>query len=487
MSGVPRIGVRAESQGEPGVTALPNPSPPAPTRRRALPALLLAAAVAACSVYANLSFAVSNSADYRYFPPFRPHVNANDNAHLGGEYFNIARSLVAGQGFAHPFDRPTGPTAWQPPVLPLVLAGLLWGCGGNRRAVMAVVVSFQVQVLIATGLLVLGLARQTGRRPGAWAAAAVFFAGLLCHFRLCFQTTHDGWLVLLAVDGLLAGLCWCQPLHRRRVAAAWGLFGGLCALINPVVGLAWGVSSLVTGLRARAWAGLGMAVLAAGLTLTPWTVRNYLTFGRLIPTKSNLAYELYQSQCLQPGGLLQDTTFSRHPYGRTTPERREYRALGETAYLDRKWQQFCQAVRNGPGDYARRVGERFLGATVWYVPMDRTEASQRPWAYRLGRLSHPLPFLGLLVLLATAVRIPLHRVEWAAIGVYVLYLLPYVAASYYDRYGMPLLGVKALLVLWAAGRLLSLLPTRKAPAAAPPSPARLSGRGASRPIAAWVQ
>src|SRR5689334_4570267 len=98
---------------------------------------VLAAAIVACSVYANLSFAVTDRAAYRFFPPFERGVNANDNGHLGAEYFNIARSLTAGQGFANPFPEATGPTAWMPPVLPLLLAGLLWLCEGNRDAVMA--------------------------------------------------------------------------------------------------------------------------------------------------------------------------------------------------------------------------------------------------------------------------------------------------------------------------------------------------------------
>jgi hypothetical protein len=38
------------------------------------------------------------------------------------------------------------------------------------------------------------------------------------------------------------------------------------------------------------------------------------------------------------------------------------------------------------------------------------------------------------------------------IGVYVLYLLPYIGVSYYERYAVPLLGVKVLLVVWGADR-----------------------------------
>jgi hypothetical protein len=440
-----------------GATDQPSVPPPARVGRPPfLAALALGVAVGACSVYANLSFLVTKPADYRFFPPFERLVNANSNGHLGGEYFNMGRSLVRGEGFANPFDRPTGPTAWQPPVLPSILAGLLWACGGSRTRVMAVVVVLQVGVLIGTGFLVLALARQTTSRLGSWAVAALFFAGLLCHFTLCFQSTHDYWLVLLAVDLLVAGLCWCRPLESRTAAAGWGLFGGLCVLINPVVGTVWGVLSLWVAVRSRSWSRLAVAALGAVLALTPWTVRNYLVFGRFIPVKSNLAYELYQSQCLQPDGLIQGPTFLLHPYGTATRERREYNALGEIAYVDRKWQQFWEAVRADPADYGRRVAERFLAVTVWYQPFDRPSEARRPRALWLSRLTYPLPFLAVLVLVFSATREPLHWTQWVVIAVYVLYLLPYVGISYYDRYAMPLLGVKALLVVWAADRLLAL-------------------------------
>jgi hypothetical protein len=431
---------------------------------------MLAVAIAACSLYANLSFAVSNSADYRYFPPFRPHVNANSNSHLGGEYFNIAQALVRGEGFAHPFDRPTGPTAWQPPVLPILLAGLLWICAGSRHAVMTVVIFLQVEVLIVTGLLVLALAQQVvGPRATVW-AAVLFFAALLCEFRLCFQTTHDSWLVLLAMDGLLFGLWRLRPLLRSRSAAVWGVFGGLCAMINPVVGFVWGACSLAVGFRERAWHSIAVAVLIAGLLLAPWMVRNYLVFGRLIPTKANLAYELYQSQCLQPGGLIQDATFARHPYIRTTSERREYNVLGETAYLDRKGEQFCQSVGSDPAGFVRRVLDRLLGATFRYVPFDRAEASKRPWVFWLSRLTHPLPIVGFLVLLLIAIKNRLQKMQWIVIGVYLLYLFPYVLVSYYERYGFPLIALKVLLVLCAMDRLFrfqgKMVNTRRRPSSA---------------------
>jgi hypothetical protein len=326
-------------------------------------------------------------------------------------------------------------------------------CDGNDDAVMAVVVLVQVAVLIGTGLLVLALVRQTTGRVGAWAAVALFGVGLACYFRWCFQMTQDWWLVLLALDLLSAGLCWWRPLGGKKAAAAWGLFGGFCALVNPVVGLTWGLLTSAAGWRGRAWSRLALAVLAAGLTLLPWAVRNYRVFGRLVPVKSNLAYELYQSQCMQPDGLLQRRTLQLHPYTAATREGREYNALGEKAYMDRKDRQFWEAVSSRPADFLGRVGQRFLGATLWYEPFDRAQEPRRPWSLWFSRLTHPLPFLALLVLAATSARRPLRQAQWVVIGVYLFYLLPYVAVSYYERYAVPLLGTKVLLVIWSAERL----------------------------------
>jgi hypothetical protein len=412
---------------------------------------ILAAVILVCSVYANLSFTVKNQNDYRLFPPFQPGVNANLNSHLGGEYYQMAKALARGEGFSHPFDRPTGPTAWQPPVLPLILASLLWASHGSQTFVTAVVVCLQALVLLGTGVLVLALIRQTTRLP-VGVALAVFVGALVGNFWLCFQYTHDGWLVLLTLDVLLGVLMWVQPLEGWPGALGWGVFGGLAAMVNPGLGLAWLLLSGATARRQRAWSPLLLALIAAMLTLAPWTVRNYLQFGRFIPTKSNLFYEMYQSHCLQKEALLEARTFRFHPFRSGRRERLEYERLGEADFMDRKRQQWWQAVEEGPLDYADRVVGRFLGATLWYVPFREEEAQRRPWAFWIARLTHPLPFLALLGLLLSSRKQALGRFQVLAMGAYIIYLLPYVMASYYERYGFPLLGVKVLFVLWALDR-----------------------------------
>jgi hypothetical protein len=399
------------------------------TRFPFLTAILLSAVLVACSIYGKLTTTQR------------------------GEYFNIARALSRGQGFSHPFGDPVGPTAWMAPVFPTILAGLFWLGDGNRDVVTVGVACFHVCILIATGTLVLALAWRTTRRIAAPVAAAVFFLATMYHFRFWFQFVDDCWLILLSLDLLIAGFCWLRPLERWPIAVGWGLFGGLCSLSNPIVGFAWGILTGILGVWQRAWPQVALALLCAALALAPWTIRNYLVFGRAIPVKSNLAFELYQSHCLQPDGLLQN--FYSHPAGGAGQEGREFRQVGETAYLDRKWQQFREAVWANPQDFLDRVTTRFLGATLWYVPFNRKQEAKQPWLLWARRFTHPLPFLALLLLVCTSIGKPLSQPQWIVIGVYLLYLLPYIATSYYERYTAPLLGVKVLLLIWAPDRLLT--------------------------------
>jgi hypothetical protein len=422
-------------------------------------ALALAAVVFLCSIYANLSFTVADG-NFSYFPPFKPQHNGNQNQHLGAEYYNIAKALVAGDGFANPFAEATGPTAWMPPVLPLILAGLIWLGEGDKDVVTAMVIFLQVYAMIATGLLVLALAQRTTR---IWPSvvAALFVLALVNNFHLWFQVTHDYWLILLTLDLLVASLCWLRPLANRKSAAGWGVFGAFCALVSPVAGFCWGILTGVLALRQRAWRQLGITALCAALGMAPWTMRNLIVFGRLIPVKSNAAYELYQTQCLQPDGLLQARAFSTHPYSNAGPERQEYKRVGEMAFLDHKRELFWKAFWADPEDFADRVASRFLGTLLWYEPFNRdSEPRQRPLVFWWSRLVYPLPFLGALVLAFSAAWKPLAWPQWGVLGIYLVYLLPYIAISYYNRYAMPLVGVKVLLIVWGADRLLDVLRRR---------------------------
>jgi hypothetical protein len=386
-------------------------------------------------------------------------LHENDNNHLGAEYFNIAKSLYAGEGFSSPFGESTGPTAWMPPVLPTLLASLLWVAQGDRGVVRFVVTWTQVHVLIATAVLSLLLLRTTTRHLAVATLLAVllFAAFFLAQYRLGFTTTHDCWLVLLTLDLLTAWLCWRRPLGDIRTAAWWGLFGGFCGLVGPIVGWTWGVMSVAVAIRERRWRPLGMALLVAMMALTPWTVRNLLVFGRLIPIKSNLGYELYQSQCLAEEGILHSKTFRTHPNTASSADRREYRQLGEIAFIDSKRELFWKSVADDPIDYFERVGGRFEAAFLEYETFDSRYDRTRPWIAWANAVTHPLAFYALVFLLLSATLRPLPWTTWLVIGVFLSYMLPYVVISYYERYALPTLGLKVVLIVCAVDRLLTLI------------------------------
>src|ERR1700685_3133774 len=49
---------------------------------------------------------------------------AQDHFQFGWEMGRIARALATGYGYADPFNGHSGPTAWAPPLYPLLIAGV---------------------------------------------------------------------------------------------------------------------------------------------------------------------------------------------------------------------------------------------------------------------------------------------------------------------------------------------------------------------------
>ncbi|MBN9518092.1 hypothetical protein J0H58_06180 [bacterium] len=427
------------------------------------PLAVIAVAVAACAVWANVPrYYVIDDDDCRYFPPFRVGVNRVYTHHLGGEYLHIARALRAGRGFADPFRVESGPTAWMPPALPAALTTFLWLADDDEKVVTNVVVTFQSVALVVTGWLMLAAARAAFPRAQLWPACGLYLLFLAADFNAAFQITHDPWLLMLGLAAVLAGYARLPDRAGPRAVVVWGVGGGLAALVGPVLGLVWAVLTADRWPRWRPWAA---AAGVAALTVSPWVARNYAVFGAVIPVKSNAFYELYQSQLLTRDGLIRQTIWPTHPY-HTGDERDRYLELGEQAYLAEKKALALASLRAAPGDYAVRVWNRLAAATLVYVPLDEKEERASPGAWDLlPWVCHPLPALAAVLLLVWPRR--LHRYERAALLVYAAWLLPYVLVSYYPRYGFPLVGVKVFLCLAALSR---LVPRRPTPTAAAPNP-----------------
>src|SRR5947209_16078273 len=59
---------------------------------------------------------------------------SDNNFNFGWEMGSIGGSLASGHGFSSPFGTPTGPTTWEPPLYPYLIAGVFRVFGIYSRA-----------------------------------------------------------------------------------------------------------------------------------------------------------------------------------------------------------------------------------------------------------------------------------------------------------------------------------------------------------------
>ena len=153
--------------------------------------------------------------------------------HRISEMARIAGSLATGHGFSSPFIEPTGPSAYVPPVYPLLLAGIfkLFGVYTAQSAFVSMAVNVLFSALTCLTLFYLG-ARMFGAGVGAltawgWALNlySIFFAEI--HWETCLSALLLSLLLLLAL----------RLVHSSsaRTWAGFGLLWGFAALTNTAL------------------------------------------------------------------------------------------------------------------------------------------------------------------------------------------------------------------------------------------------------------
>jgi hypothetical protein len=275
------------------------------------------------------------------------------------EVGNVASSLASGQGFCCLFRQPTGPTAWLAPVYPLLVAGLfkLLGTFTLRSFYAAVMMNCTFSALACFPLFRAG-ERIAGKFTAALATWlwAFFPAGIILPYAWIWDSSLSA---LLAAALLWATLCLADS-SRRLHFALYGFLWGISLLTNPSLGallpflLAW----VFYRLRGTSPQKLRLLLVTAAtllVTCLPWTIRNYLQFHRFVPLRSNFAYEFWSGN---------NEIFDEHSREVNRITRYEqahlYARLGETAFLDDKWQKAKSFVSAHPSLYAKLCVRRII-------------------------------------------------------------------------------------------------------------------------------
>ncbi len=299
--------------------------------------------------------------------------SADNNFGFGWEMGRIGASLASGQGFSHPFGPPTGPTAWEPPLYPYLVAGVFQVFGIYSRASAFVLLTmnsvFSALTCIPIFLIAKRILSEKVAVGSAWAWAVLP--------NVMFWCTRWVWETSLSAL-LLAAIFWLAlSLEDRDGLLPWVQFGvlwGIAALNSTVLLSFLPAAGLFAWYRRahcgkRSLAGIVLASVVFFACITPWLVRNERTFGKFIFIRDNFGSELRLGNGNGADGTWMEYL---HPT-QDVYAMRQYQAMGELPYIAMRKQQAFDYIK---ADYARFAGlcvKRFI--YFWAGPPKATQ----PW------------------------------------------------------------------------------------------------------------
>ena len=279
---------------------------------------------------------------------------------FGWEMGSVGRALAAGRGFSDPFGVETGPTAWEPPLYPclIAIAFKLFGVYTSASAIVLLLMNSMFSAL--TCIPIFRIARRCfGENVGVWSA----WVWALLPYIMYWSTR---WVWETSLSALLLTTLFLMALESedKDGLLPWVLFGlvwGIAALSSPVLlsflpasGLwAWyhrarrGSASLV---------GVVIASLVFAACVTPWVLRNERAFGKFIFIRDNFGAELRLGN-----GPWADGTwmYYLHPT-QNIHEMGRYRRLGELAYIATRRKEATDFIRQDRWRFAKISAKRFI-------------------------------------------------------------------------------------------------------------------------------
>jgi 4-amino-4-deoxy-L-arabinose transferase-like glycosyltransferase len=344
---------------------------------------------------------------------------------------HIAAALVSGLGFSSPYaGAPTAPTAQQPPIYPLILAGIFKVFGSYSVASAWTAVLINVLAGAVTAVLLYYVGRlHFGETVGI--LAAWFWVLPWMYQTNAFSVSLTN--AYLAALGLTAVFLVPKTLEGNWRWLVLGIYSGLLVLLQPsllplvlVYGgwLAWPRAGSPRAGSTRVL----IAVAGVVLALAPWTIRNYVTFERFIPLRDNLGLELWLGN--RPG--MQGTVDFSGDFPDNDPS--NYARLGELRFMDGKFDAAREFIVSHPASFAGRVLRRVV--EFWYVP-------------------YPFPWIGVAVFgwLGAGWAIRNGR-GWVWLIMLAVYPLVYYVTHNFSTYRHP---IEPLIILLAAYAMVEII------------------------------
>lgn len=306
---------------------------------------------------------------------------ARDHWDFGCEEGRIARSIASGEGFSSPLFGKTGPTSWSVPAYPYLLAGVfrLFGIYSRNSAyaILALNALFSSLVCIPVVFVASRLFGYSAARLSGW--IWVFFP-----YSVNFSASRV-WGFCLDTLFLMLVVWATFEIAEQSKPALWLLYGilwGLAALVNPV--LLSTLPALLAWLAYRRYksavpslAPMATAVIALGLTVSPWFIRNYRTFGHFIPFRGTFFMIFWEGNTGDTSDLYPDWSNPAH----NDTEMNQYRQLGEVGYVAEKRRLSFLFLRNHFPLFLRLTLQRIVFTWTGFWNLRSDYLSGEPFAF----------------------------------------------------------------------------------------------------------
>ncbi len=363
-----------------------------------------------------------------------------DNFGFGWEMGRVAKAIATGEGFASPMTGfHTGPTAWEPPTYPYLIAGVFKVFGIYTRTSAFVLLAINSLFSALTCIPLFYVARRIfGLKVAKWSAWtwALFPYAMYWAVKWIWETSITQFLLTTLILITLQ----LEEAESNRRWALWGFLWGVVALTNPSIlsllpffGL-W----LVYRRTRRHTDWLVPSALAAIIffaTISPWLIRNYETFGRFVFIRSNLGAEFRMGNGPGAEGIWMSWLHPSH----NKIEFQKYREMGELNYVASRKREALDWIHSHPAQFAKISFRKF----VWYW-------SDPPWGGRVMPLKNWL-FLASSILgwwgLALAIK---QRKKAAGLlaSLFVIYPLVYYFVFPHPRYRAPIEPILLVLAIY---------------------------------------
>lgn len=299
--------------------------------------------------------------------------STDNNFGFGWEMGRIGASIASRRGFSDPFGPPTGPTAWEPPLYPYLVAGVfqVFGIYSRASAFVLLTINSVFSALTCVPIFLIGkrIFSEKVAVGSAWAWALLP--------NVMFWCTRWVWETSLSAL-LLAAIFWLAlTMEDRDGWLPWiqfGLLWGIAALNStsllsflPAAGLwAW----YRRAKRSKgSFAGVVLASVVFLACITPWLVRNERTFGKFIFIRDNFGSELRLGNGNGADGTWMEYL---HPT-QDVYAMRQYQAMGELAYIAMRKREAVDYIK---ADYGRFAGLCFKRLIYFWAGPPKTT---QPW------------------------------------------------------------------------------------------------------------